>query len=70
MAIHYYGGGTVAPLGTSKRRIRKHFSTLDVPYQPQSLPTALFLGEDVFFIALFYKRIVLPLRLTWWGFSD
>jgi hypothetical protein len=67
MAIHYYDRGTVAPSGTSKRRVRKHFSTLNMPYRSQSLPTALVLGEDVFFIALFYKLYVLPLRLTRWG---
>jgi hypothetical protein len=30
----------------------------------------LVLGEDVFFIALFYKLYVLPLRLTRWGLWD
>jgi hypothetical protein len=70
MSIHYYDRGTVAPSGISKRRIRKHFSTLNVPCQSGSLPTALVLGEDVFFIALLYRRNVLPLGLTWWGYSD
>ena len=52
MSIHYYDRGT-PPSGTSKRRISKVFSTLNVPYQSRSLLTLLVLGEDVFFISLF-----------------
>lgn len=69
MVIHYHDRGTVAPSGTSKRRGREHFSTLNVPYQSRSLPTALGL-RGVFSIALLYRRNVLPLRLTWWNFVD
>ena len=53
MSIHYYDRGTPPPSGTSKRRISKGFSTLNVPYQSRSLLTLLVLGEDVFFISLF-----------------